>query len=407
MKRRIFLASLPINGAAMATAQVQDADQQEASEDIVIREMDIQPFFDGVVCRENDQQTAIPMIRPATDFDYVTAGQLRMTSDEMGWNPPTFPMLSLFSDEQTQAVAFNFYLPAENDTKLFVSEPETESPLVITRDPGLVLASKSNQRASNTSDGTIRQKWDKVAFRFEAHGIIRKDLNPTCVPGAKEGIWIKFDLPGIDSFNPFDWDRWHTFAEGSLASIQGQAGQYQFHWTKPKICSTGSSERNAVYNGVLKMIQDLVKEVLGSVGKYLDDLLKLSTTIAAFIADTLTKWIRSTSTPSGGSGPTPAPVGSFTLTATPSSATVKRGSSVSYRIQVTPTNGFTGRVKLSASGRTGSSVSFSPSSVSAGGQSTFTVRTSRTSTVKNHVIKVTGTGGPVSREVNLNLSILA
>src|SRR5437016_5037670 len=82
----------------------------------------------------------------------------------------------------------------------------------------------------------------------------------------------------------------------------------------------------------------------------------------------------------------------FSLSASPASLTVKQGTSGTSTITVTPSNGFTGSVSLSASGLpSGVTASFNPSSTT--GTSTLTLTASTTATTGTTTVTVTGPSG--------------
>jgi hypothetical protein len=111
------------------------------------------------------------------------------------------------------------------------------------------------------------------------------------------------------------------------------------------------------------------------------------------------------SAPSAGSfSVTPTP--DFAVSATPTSQTVKRGSSTSYTVSVTPSNGFAGNVSLKASGVPNrASGSFNPSTVAAGGSSTLTLTTQTRTATGTYTLTVTGTSGGLSHTAKVTLVV--
>ncbi len=94
----------------------------------------------------------------------------------------------------------------------------------------------------------------------------------------------------------------------------------------------------------------------------------------------------------------------FTMSASPTSASVTQGSSVSDTITISPANGFTGIVALSASGLpAGVTASFSPSSTT--GLSTLTLTSNNTATTGNSNVTITGTSGSLTHSTTLNLTV--
>jgi hypothetical protein len=97
----------------------------------------------------------------------------------------------------------------------------------------------------------------------------------------------------------------------------------------------------------------------------------------------------------------------FSISATPSSRTISRGSSTTYSVTVTPLNGFTGTVNLSNSGcPPASTCTFNPASVSPPATSTLTVSTSRHRTpTGTYTLTITGTSGTLVHSTNVSLTI--
>lgn len=98
----------------------------------------------------------------------------------------------------------------------------------------------------------------------------------------------------------------------------------------------------------------------------------------------------------------------FALAASPTSQTVTQGSSTSYSATVTPVNGFSGSVALSASGLpAGATASFSPSQISSG-SSTLTITTNATSTpAGSYAVTITATSGSLVQTATVGLTVNA
>ena len=98
----------------------------------------------------------------------------------------------------------------------------------------------------------------------------------------------------------------------------------------------------------------------------------------------------------------------FTLSASSSSRSVQQGNAVTYSINETKLNGFKDAVSLSASGLpAGATAIFSPQILDAKISSTLTVSTSGSTPTGSHSLTVRGTGGGVSRTVNVSLVVAA
>jgi uncharacterized membrane protein len=96
----------------------------------------------------------------------------------------------------------------------------------------------------------------------------------------------------------------------------------------------------------------------------------------------------------------------FTLSASPATGTVMAGNSATYTVNVSPTNGFTGAVSLTASGLPpGASAAFSPTSVSGSGSSTLTVSTSGSTAAGNYTLAINGTGNSLTHTATVTLSV--
>jgi hypothetical protein len=101
----------------------------------------------------------------------------------------------------------------------------------------------------------------------------------------------------------------------------------------------------------------------------------------------------------------------FSISDSPASATVSAGNSASTTVTVSPANGFSDTVNLSASGLpTGGNASFSPSSIPGGsGPSTLTISTSTSTPASAYTIVVTGTdaSGSPTHSASFTLTINA
>jgi beta-glucanase (GH16 family) len=98
----------------------------------------------------------------------------------------------------------------------------------------------------------------------------------------------------------------------------------------------------------------------------------------------------------------------FSISATPGSQTVAPGGTASYSITVTPQNGFTGTVALSAGGLpSGASASFNPTSITGSGSSTLTVTTASSTPPGSYTLSVTGTSGSLAHSASVVLTVSA
>jgi subtilase family serine protease len=100
----------------------------------------------------------------------------------------------------------------------------------------------------------------------------------------------------------------------------------------------------------------------------------------------------------------------FSISASPSSQSVRHGSSTSYTVTVTPVSGFTGTVSLTASVSpvvsSRPTLSFSPQQISGGsGNSTLTVRTSSSTPRRGYTITITGTNGSIVHSSVVSLTV--
>lgn len=103
------------------------------------------------------------------------------------------------------------------------------------------------------------------------------------------------------------------------------------------------------------------------------------------------------------------PVGAqpdFSLSASPTSRTVRHGSSTTYTLTVTALNGFTGTVSFTVTNLPSrSNASFSPSSVTGSGSSTLTISTNRKTPTGTRTLTVTGTSGSLSHPTTVTLTV--
>jgi subtilase family serine protease len=99
-----------------------------------------------------------------------------------------------------------------------------------------------------------------------------------------------------------------------------------------------------------------------------------------------------------------AAAGNFSLSASPASLTITRSSHGSTTITITPSNGFTGAVTLSASGLgSGTTAAFSPNPAT--GTSTLTFTASSSATTGTRTITITGVSGSLTHTTTVSLRI--
>jgi hypothetical protein len=104
------------------------------------------------------------------------------------------------------------------------------------------------------------------------------------------------------------------------------------------------------------------------------------------------------------SGALQLPPGDFSLTATPSSQTVRRNRSTTYTVTVTPGDGFTGAVTFSVAGLPGgASASFNPTAVTGSGTTTMTVTAGNAK--GTFTLTITGTSGGLQRSATVTLTV--
>jgi len=104
---------------------------------------------------------------------------------------------------------------------------------------------------------------------------------------------------------------------------------------------------------------------------------------------------------------TPAP-SNFTVSASPTTINVDRGSSGTTTITTTVSGGFNSAISLSATGYpTGVTVSFSPKSIPKPGSGTSTMTVTVGSTVKlgDHTITINATGGGITHRIQVTLDV--
>ena len=96
----------------------------------------------------------------------------------------------------------------------------------------------------------------------------------------------------------------------------------------------------------------------------------------------------------------------FTLTAAPSSQSIRRGSQAQYTATVTPVNGFNGTVNLSLTGcPLRSTCSFNPPSINTSGNSTLTVSTGSKTSPGTYTLTITGTSGTLQHSTSVSLTV--
>ncbi len=98
----------------------------------------------------------------------------------------------------------------------------------------------------------------------------------------------------------------------------------------------------------------------------------------------------------------------FSLSASPSSATISAGSGASYTVSVAPTGGFSSSVSLSVSGLpAGATASFSPPSLSGSGSSALSISTGSSTPAGTYILTITGQGGGLTHATTVSLTIQA
>jgi hypothetical protein len=101
---------------------------------------------------------------------------------------------------------------------------------------------------------------------------------------------------------------------------------------------------------------------------------------------------------------TTVPAG-FTISATPTSQSVRRGNSAGYTVTITPSGGFTGSISLSLTGQpSGSSVTFTPNNTSLT-SSTLRVATLSTTSRRTYTLTIKAVSGSLSHTSNVTLTV--
>src|SRR5215468_194814 len=96
----------------------------------------------------------------------------------------------------------------------------------------------------------------------------------------------------------------------------------------------------------------------------------------------------------------------FSISATPASQTVTRGSSVTYTVTVGSLNGFTGTVTLSATGLPPrATATFNPASIAGSGSSTLTITTANKTPAGTITLTISGTSGSLTHSTTATLTV--
>jgi hypothetical protein len=95
----------------------------------------------------------------------------------------------------------------------------------------------------------------------------------------------------------------------------------------------------------------------------------------------------------------------FSLSVSPATQSIKRGTSASYTVTITPSNGFSGAVSLSLTGQpSGSTVTFTPNPAT-GTTSTLAVKTLSNTTRTTYTLTVKGVSGSLSHTATAKLTV--
>ncbi|MER7133964.1 proprotein convertase P-domain-containing protein, partial [Streptosporangium saharense] len=105
-------------------------------------------------------------------------------------------------------------------------------------------------------------------------------------------------------------------------------------------------------------------------------------------------------------GDTPPPTDDFSVSVSPSSATVQAGGSASATLNTQTTSGSAQSVSLSATGvPSGANVSFSPATVTSGQSSSVSITTSSTTPAGTYSISLNGNGTSANRSAVFTLTV--
>jgi len=99
----------------------------------------------------------------------------------------------------------------------------------------------------------------------------------------------------------------------------------------------------------------------------------------------------------------------FTLSASPTSLSITRGSSGTSKITTTASGSFNSAISLSASGQgSGETITFSPTSIAApgSGTSTMTIKTTSRATTGTRTITITATGGGITHTTTVSVDVV-
>jgi uncharacterized membrane protein len=102
-----------------------------------------------------------------------------------------------------------------------------------------------------------------------------------------------------------------------------------------------------------------------------------------------------------------AQAGDYSLSATPSSRSITRGTSGNYTVTIARTGSFTGAVTFGVNGLpSGTTFSFSPNpSTGTGSTTTLRISTVRATPAGTYVLTITGVSGSLTRTVTVTLVV--
>jgi hypothetical protein len=354
--------------------------------------------YGGLLPSDLDGPTAPPAGSPNYVMDFGT-NQLELWKFHVDW---TSPASSTFSGTPTAIPVAGFTAACNGGGGVCIPQPGT------------------SQQLDSLGDRLMY----RLAYRnFGDHESLV--VNQSVTAGTTTGVrWYELRNPGAaaptvyqqSTYAPDATNRWMASAAMDHAGGIGLAFSASSSTVRPSLRYTGR-----VATDPLNTMGQGEGTLIAGAGSQLSNLSRWGdySSIGVDPLDDCTFWFTSEYLASSGTFNWHTRIGTFQLpgcaspatpdyamSTTPATQTVAPGSPAAYTVNVTPTDGFSGDVSLTASGLpAGASGSFTPATVSGGGSSAFNVTTTSATAPGSYPVTITGASGSTVHTAQVTLVI--